>query len=299
MREEGRHPLCSRLLSPGCDACDPGRGWRRHPAPHRLPALRASSLLPAAVLGVLVSAFLPAQTRPAAPANPASQQAPPLLRDVTVEERADIYLARKSYADAIDYYHRALRQQGSNANLWNKLGIAYQLDINYRAARKAYKEAAKRRTDFAEPWNNLGTTYFMENKFRKSVKYYRQALDRSPGSASFHMNLGASYSHMKKFPQAVEQYREALSLDPNVLTEHSSTATVVQARGADVEFYFYLAKVFASLARPEDSVRYLRRALEDGFKDLKRLDGDPDFQKISHYPAYVELRKNLPVAISD
>jgi tetratricopeptide (TPR) repeat protein len=239
---------------------------------------------------------LPAQTQTAASA---SQQTPPQFREVTVEQRADIYMARKSYADAIDYYHRALRQQGPSANLWNKLGIACQLEMNYRAARKAYKEAAKRRTDFAEPWNNLGTTYFLESKFRKSVKYYRQALKRTPGSASFHMNLGASYSHMKKFPQAVEQYREALSLDPNVLTEHSPTATVVQAQGADVEFYFYLAKVFASLARPEDSVHYLRRALEDGFKDLKRLDEDPDFRKISHYPAYVELRKNLPVAISD
>jgi len=261
--------------------------------------LRASGLFPAAVLGVLVSAFLTAQTQPANPANSRTQKASLQSREITPEERADIYLARKSYADAIDYYHRALSQQGSSANLWNKLGIAYQLDMNYGAARKSYKEAAKRRTDFAEPWNNLGTTYFMENRFRKSVKYYRQALKRNPGSASFHMNLGASYSHMKKFPQAVEQYREALSLDPNVLTEHSATATVVQARGADVEFYFYLAKVFASLARPEDSVRYLRRALEDGFKDLKRLDEDPDFQKISQYPAYVELRKNLPVAISD
>jgi tetratricopeptide (TPR) repeat protein len=218
---------------------------------------------------------------------------------VTLEERADIYMARKSYLSAIDYYNQALRQEGSNAGLWNKLGIAYQLEMNFGAARKAYKEAARRKTDFAEPWNNLGTTYFMENKFKKSVKYYRQALKRSPASASFHMNLGASYSRMKKFPRAFEEYQEALRLDPNVLKEHSATATVVQARGADVEFYYYLAKAFAQRAQPEEAVRYLRRALEDGFKDFKRLDGDPDFQKLSHYPAYVELRKNLPVAISD
>src|SRR5438552_17393352 len=99
------------------------------------------------------------------------------------------------------------------------------------------------------------------------------------------MNLGASYSHMKKFPQAVEQYREALSLDPNVLTEHSSTATVVQARGADVEFYFYLAKVIASLGLHVDSLRYLRRALYDASKDHKIHHGEPDLQRISNYPA--------------
>jgi tetratricopeptide (TPR) repeat protein len=219
---------------------------------------------------------------------------------LSLEERADIFLARKAYADAVDYYHRALKQGNyENALLWNKLGISYQLEMDYREARKAYKEASHRKVDFAEPWNNLGTTYFLTGKYRKSLKYYQSAIKLSPTNASFHMNLGASYSKMKKYPEAIEQYRAALELDPNVLTEHSSAAAVLEARGTDVEFYFYLAKVFASLARPEESVRYLRRALEDGFKDLKRLDDDPDFRKISKYPAYVELLKRPPVAIPD
>lgn len=222
------------------------------------------------------------------------------VSQITSEERADIFLARKAYADAVDYYHRALKQENyGNALLWNKLGISYQLEMDYRQAQKAYKESSRRKPDFGEPWNNLGTIYFLTGKYHKSLKYYRQAIALNPNSASFHMNLGASYSKMKKYPEAVEQYRAALELDPNILTEHSSAATVVEARGTDVEFYFYLAKVFASLSRPDDSVRYLRRALEDGFKDFKRLDDDPDFQKISKYPAYVELMKKPPVAISD
>jgi len=46
-------------------------------------------------------------------------------------------------------------------------------------------------------------------------------------------------------------------------------------------------------------VRYLRRALEDGFELSKQIDEDPDFQKISQYPAYIELIKNPPVAIKN
>jgi hypothetical protein len=46
-------------------------------------------------------------------------------------------------------------------------------------------------------------------------------------------------------------------------------------------------------------VRYLRRALEDGLKNQKRIDEDPDFEKIKQYPAYVELMRNPPVAIKD
>jgi tetratricopeptide (TPR) repeat protein len=259
------------------------------PSPPQLPSPRGSPALgnraPTSPLSQAETANLPnsAKTRP-----------------ITLEEHADIFLARKAYSDAADYYLRALRQGGpKEAYLWNKLGIAYQLSMNYSAARKAYKQAAHYNSEFAEPWNNLGTTYFLQNKFGKSAKYYRRAIKLRPQVASFHMNLSAAYSRMKKFNEAVEECREALRIDPNVLLEHSAGAATVQARGSDVEFYYYLAKVFASISKPDEAVRYLRRALEDGFKDIKRLDQDPDFQKISTYPAYVELRKKPPVAIAD
>ncbi len=221
-------------------------------------------------------------------------------REVSLEDRADIFMARKSYADAVDYYQRAMREgRGSDPSLWNKLGIAYQQQLNYKAARNAYKKAIKLNKTFAEAWNNLGTTYFLQDKAKKSIKYYRQAIKLNPLSASFHVNLGTSLYKRKKIPETLEEYRTALALDPNVMTDRSSVGTVLQAQGADPKFYFYLAKVFASLGRPAEAVRYLRRAFEDGFSNQKQLDEDPDFQKISEYPAYVELRNNPPVSIKD
>lgn len=219
---------------------------------------------------------------------------------LTLEQRADIFMARKSYADAVEYYRRALEATGrTSAGLWNKLGIAYQQLQNYPAARKAYKEATRRNKLLAEPWNNMGTTYYLENRAKKSLKYYRQAIKLNPNNASYHLNLGTSLYRQKKVPEAIEEYRTALSLDPNVLTERSALGTVVQARGADAKFFFYLAKVFASLGRADEAVRYLRRAFEDGFDDFKGLDQDKDFQKIKEFPAYVELRANPPKAIGD
>ena len=221
-------------------------------------------------------------------------------REVSLEDRADIFMARKAYADAVDYYQRAMRQgRASDAGLWNKLGIAYQQQLNYKAARQAYKKAIKFTKTYAEAWNNMGTTYYLQNKPKKSIRYYRQAIKLNPTSASFHVNLGTSLYKRKKIPEALEEYRTALALDPNVMTDRSSVGTVLQAQGADPKFYFYLAKVFASLGRPAEAVRYLRRAFEDGFSDQKQLDEDPDFQKISEYPAYVELRNNPPVPIKD
>lgn len=224
----------------------------------------------------------------------------PERRELTLEERGDIALARKSFRDAVDYYLRAIRESRQNqAGLWNKLGIAHQQALNYREARKCYERATKSEKTFAEPWNNLGTTYFLDNKIKKSVKYYRRALQINPSNASFHLNLGTALYHRKKYQEAVEAYRTALELDPRILSDRSTVGTVVQTRGADARFYFYMAKVFASVGRPEEAVRYLRRALEDGFKDFRKIDEDPDLQKISEFPAYVQLRSNPPVPIKD
>lgn len=248
--------------------------------------------LPVLVLAGLVAASLTLGL----PAQGQNASRPQL----TPEERGDIFMARKEYADAVDYFLRALKETGSDrAELWNKLGIAYQQQMDYRAARNAYRRAIHLREDLAEPWNNLGTIFYLENKAKKSLKYYQKAVQLSPSSAPFHLNLGTSYYKLKKVGLCVAEYRTALSLDPSVLTEHSTTGTSIEARAADARFYFYLAKVLASLGRSNDAIRYLRRAFEEGYTDQKELEKDPDFQKISANPAYIELIQHPPLAIHD
>ena len=241
--------------------------------------------------------FSPEQVAPPSGSPPA----PPTPNNVlTLEQRGDVFMARKNYADAADYYYQALKEKSfKDPKLWNKLGIAFQQESRFASAGKAYTNATRVDKNFAEAWNNLGTVYFLGKKFGKSVKYYQRAIGLESNNAAFHLNLGTSYYHLKKFDQAVEEYRTALGIDPNSVTQVSSLGTVIHAGGADVEFYFYMGKAFASIGNAEEAVRYLRRALEDGFSDRKRIDEDPDFKKISLHPAFVELMRNPPVAIKN
>jgi len=237
------------------------------------------------------------------PQQPASQAQEPATPKISLEQRADIFMARKDYSDAVDFYSRAIRQEAPNPAtagvLWNKLGIAYQQQDYYLAARKAYEKALHLNQNAAEPWNNLGTTYFFAARYKKSVKYYQHAIALEPNSPAFHVNLGTSYTHIKKYPEAVQEYRVALTLDPTILSEHGANGTVMQPRLVDAEYFYYLAKVFASLGRAPEAVRYLRRAFEEGFNNLKRLDQDADFLKISKSPDYAALRRNPPQPLKD
>jgi tetratricopeptide (TPR) repeat protein len=251
-------------------------------------------------MGMAVASSAGLSTEQTAPTPGVPPAGVPQHRELTLEQRADIFMARKSYSDAENYYYRALRQASfKDAALWNKLGIAFQEENKFRNARQAYAKATHLDPGFADGWNNLGTVYFLQKKYGKSVEYYRRAIKLKGDAAAFHMNLGTSFYHEKKFLEAVEEYRTALGIDPNVLARQSSLGTVVHAGAPDVNFYFYMAKAYASIGDADEAVRYLRRALEDGFELSKQIDEDPDFKKISQYPAYIELIKNPPVAIKN
>jgi tetratricopeptide (TPR) repeat protein len=263
-----------------------------------LAALLAMAVIcPSAVAQVRGTGLIPGQAARAA-GSPTTQSPQPKV--LTLEQRADIFMARKNYEDAADYYYRALKQTSfKSAVLWNKLGIAFQEQSKFHSALKAYSSATRIDKSFAEAWNNQGTVLYMEKKYSRSVKYYKQAIEANGDNATFHINLGISYSRVAKYPEAVQEYRTALAIDPNVLSEESSFGTVIHTSETDVKFYFYMAKAYASAGNAESAVHYLRRAMEDGFNDRKLIDQDPDFKKISQYRPFVELLQNPPVAIKN
>lgn len=228
------------------------------------------------------------------------------FRPLSNEERADIFMARKLYDDAIGYYQRALKAfRGPDADphkiavLWNKMGIAYQQKAEDREARKAYNKAIRAEKGFADPWNNLGTVFYLNKKVKKSMKYYQHAIKLNPNSATYHLNLGTAYFARKKYEPAYQEYRTALALDPDALKHATPMGSQVETRHINAEFYFYMAKLFASLGRAEEAIRYVQRAMEMGFSDDKRMLEDPDIQKISLEPAFIILLKNRPTPITE
>ena len=263
----------------------------------------------AALTGVLLVAGLAARgaqdnqtSPPGQPEIGQQNEVPP--GKLSDEQRADILMARKEYNEAIESYARIIKtcspspqNKAEVSGLWNKMGICYQQELDYGKARKAYKEAIKLNREFAPAWNNLGTSFYLERKPKKSIKFYRHAIKLSPDSASFHMNLGTAYFERKKFEPAFKEYRTAIELDPEILIRTSRRGTSVETRFADARFHFYMAKIYASLGNPNEAVKYLRRAMEEGFTKRKEILDDPDILKISKDPGFIALMKHPPVAV--
>ncbi len=157
-------------------------------------------------------------------------------------------------------------------------------------ARKYYEQAIRLKPDYAEAINNLARFTTPED-FGRAIRYYRKALKYAPNSASIYTNLGTAYFARKKYKEAMETYQTALKLDPNVFEHHGSYGVLLEERNVEerAKFHYYMAKLYAQAGRNDLALQYLRKALEEGFKDKKKIAEDPDFQAMRDLPEFKEL----------
>lgn len=211
--------------------------------------------------------------------------------EVTPELRGDIFMAKKQYREAIEAF-----QQGSPKDpvLWNKRGIAYHQLLQLNQAMKSYQEAVHLKKDYQEAINNIGTIYYARKSYRRSITYYNRALKASPQSArsaAIYNNLGTALFARKEYKQATDAFQTALSLDPEVFEHNSSYGVMLEERSVQerAKYHYYLAKLYAKNSRNELALQYLRKALEEGLKERKQLQTDPEFVALRDTKEFKDL----------
>lgn len=212
---------------------------------------------------------------------------------LTTEMRGDIFMARKMYREAIDMYREGPADSPAIAN---KIGIAFHQLMQFDLAKKNYERAVKLQPSYAEAINNLGTVYYAQSNYRRAIGYYKRALKYSGPSASIESNLGAAYFAKKDYKQATEWYDQALKLDPDIFEHHNTFGTLLQERtiGERATFHLYLAKSYAKSGAKERALIYLRKALEEGVKDRKKIPDMPEFASLKTDPGFVQLLAEDP-----
>jgi tetratricopeptide (TPR) repeat protein len=204
------------------------------------------------------------------------------------ESRGNIFMARKMYREAIEAFAQGPK---NDPVLVNKTGIAYHQMQQLDRARKFYEQALKLKPTYAEAENNIGTVYYAQKSFRRAISAYRRALKLSPDSASIHMNLGTAYFARKMEKESIAEYRTALQLDPEVFEHHGTYGVLLEERSVEekAKYHYELAKLYAVSSRQDLALQYLRKALEEGFHDRKKLTQDPEFQAMRELPEFKEL----------
>jgi tetratricopeptide (TPR) repeat protein len=237
------------------------------------------------------------------------QVTPPLMRtidppaaDATAEDleaQADNLRGSKLYLDALDYYRAALTKRRDSARLQNKIGITELMMQRYREAKKSFERSIKADRKSADAHNNLGVVFYEERKFGAAVKEYRKAIEIDATSASFFSNLGAALFSKKEFEPAVVAYQHALEIDPEVFERTSRAGVQAQLpRPDDRAHYDYtVAKLYAKMGFTERSLEYLKKAREDGYKELNNAYKDVEFSELRKDKRFAELMAAKTVAL--
>src|SRR5260370_33182539 len=121
--------------------------------------------------------------KPVAPRVAQSQQQTPVDSSVIVvkpelteEQLADLYMARRDYREAAQVYKRLTDQNRQNPVYLNKLGIALQQQAALGQALKYYERASKADPSYADAQTNIVTIWYQRKRYGKAIKAYQKAI---------------------------------------------------------------------------------------------------------------------------
>jgi len=220
-----------------------------------------------------------------------------------LENQGDGLQAQKNYLDAIEYYQAALTKDPHNAVLTNKIGMSQLLLHRYKEAKKSFERTIKADKKYANAYANLAVVYYEEQNYGKAIQFYDKAIALNADEAVFYNNRGAALFAKKQFDKASADYAKAMELDPDIFERNMKGGGGVQARLASPDdqarYDYVLARLFAKNGQPDRSLHYLKKAMEEGYKDIKDVYKDEEFSTLRKDPRFAELMASKPMAIRD
>jgi len=207
--------------------------------------------------------------------------------EITPEMQGDILMAHQRYIAAITAYKQGPQD---SAVLWNKMGIANHHMFNLREAQKDYAKALKLNPRYPEALNNLGAVYYGQKQFHEAERAYKKAIKLSPKSAMFYSNLGTAYLAEGKYKKGAQCYTTALALDPNVFDGDPSARIAETGPTHEIAILNYLlAKTYAQAGRKTEALIYLRKALDEGYSDRKKILEEKEFAILHDVPEFQRM----------
>jgi len=206
---------------------------------------------------------------------------------MSLEDQGNLQLARRHYQAAIAAFTQV---SPKSATVWNKIGIADQQMFLTEEARKSYEKALKLDPRNSDVLNNLGSIYYSLREYSIAEHYYRNALKINPRSALIYKNLGTDLMAADKFKKGWNCYQTALAIDPEIFERANQLRigepTPTQQRGA---INYYLAMSYVRVGKLDLAVDYLRRAIDEGFTDRRKVLMDKEFASLRGSMAFDKL----------
>ena len=153
------------------------------------------------------------------------------------------------WQDPVVFFERAIKYAPNSTELYNNLGLAYDISGKEYDTIPLYKKAIELDPNNSDAYSSLGNAYKKRKRYQEAIASYKKAIGLKPNYANPYFNLGVAYYDMGTKDEAIASYKKAIELNPNRGDAQNNLAVV-----------YYDKKQYAIAAK------HCNRALELGFK---------------------------------
>jgi len=169
--------------------------------------------------------------------------------------------------EAVSFFNRVLQLDPQHAPARSYLEKATQASKGYSDAEEALQTRLKSAPQDVALHVKLGDVYRRARRYDEALASYREALSLQKGNVQALYGMALVHSQRNDYPEAVAAMQEIIRLEPGK-PDHS----------------YNLACLFARQGRTEESLTWLKKAIEQGFKDIDLIGRDPDLATVRNTP---------------
>ncbi len=212
-------------------------------------------------------------------------------------ERAELYLAQRKAAEALDRLEAARVSGLDSAELSLALASAYvQLGLPDKAE-VAFRTAIAKDKNLWTAFNRFGVFYTSRGRYEEAAAQFREAVRIAPNNPQLLSNLGGVMLHLGRYAEAEQYLRRSVQLEPKVaaLINLGAVSSKQRQWAAAAEWY--------ERALEKDPSNH--KIWESLAKAYERLPGQKDKARDAFLRAEAAVRKRLretpdePAMLSD
>jgi len=156
---------------------------------------------------------------------------------------------------------------------------------------------------------NLAYAYDGQGQIDEAMAQYQTVITLEPGNLFAQNNLGVLYDKQGRYEEAVAAFEQVLQIDPSNATARQNLENAKKSQGIveereerfararkaveanpnDARASYELGRLHASFGEKDEALRWLAKALDLGFDDLKFLKDDPALASLNKDPRFTRL----------
>ncbi len=178
--------------------------------------------------------------------------------------------------EALEAYTKAIEIKPDFHEAWNGKGLALVSLGRYAEALEAFNKAIEIKPDDHKAWLNKGVTLADLGRPEEALEAYNKAIEIKPDFHEAWTVKGITLADLDRHDEALKAYNEAIEIKP------------------DYQLGWYnLACLYSLKKEKEKALKYLLKAIENGYKNLSHIEKDSDLDYIRNEKEFQEIISKL------